>query len=83
MAHFSQLRERISKKSTEPFLWLPNVLEKVVALQIEEYFEKNNLLGKFQFGFQRNRSMISELLTLFDTIMEAKETKKKKSGYSV
>ena len=27
------------------------VLEKVVALQIEEYFEKNNLLGKFQFGF--------------------------------
>ena len=58
-------------------MWLPNVLEKVVALQIEEYFEKNNLLGKFQFGFQRNRSMISELLTLFDTIMEAKETKKK------
>ena len=56
-------------------MWLLNVLEKVVALEIEEYFEKNNLLGKFQFGFPRNRSTISELLTLFDTIMEAKETK--------
>ena len=41
------------------------ILEKVVALQIEEYFEKNNLLGKFQFGFRRNKSTISELLTLF------------------
>ena len=52
------------------------ILEKVVALQIEEYFEKNNLLGTFQFGFRRNRSTISELLTLFDTILEAKEMKK-------
>ena len=58
-------------------MWLPNVLEKVVGLQIEEYFEKNNLLGKFQFGFRRNRSTISELLILFDTILKVKETKKK------
>ena len=27
------------------------VLEKVVALQIEEFFESNGLLGRFQFGF--------------------------------
>jgi hypothetical protein len=27
------------------------ILERVVALQIEEFFERNNLLGKFQFGF--------------------------------
>jgi retron-type reverse transcriptase len=52
------------------------ILEKVVALQIEEYFEKNKLLGKFQFGFRRNKSMISELHTLFDTVLEAKEMKK-------
>jgi hypothetical protein len=52
------------------------ILEKVVALQIEEFFEKNNLLGKFQFGFRRNKSTISELLTLFDTILEAKEMRK-------
>ena len=38
------------------------ILEKVVALQIEEFFEKNNnLLGKFQFGFRKNKSTISEL----------------------
>ena len=47
------------------------ILEKVVALQIEEFFEKNNLLGKFQFGFRK--STISKLLTLFDTVLEAKE----------
>ena len=44
---------------------------------IEEYFfERNELLGKFQFGFRRNKSTISELLTLFDTLLEAKEEKK-------
>ena len=49
------------------------ILEKVVALQIEEFFEMNKLLGKFQFGFRKNKSTISELLTLFDTLLEAKE----------
>ena len=52
------------------------VLEKIIALQIEEYFEKNKLFGSFQFGFRRNRNTISELLTVFDTLLEAKELKK-------
>ena len=52
------------------------ILEKVVALQIEDYFERNNLLGKFQFGFRKNKSTISELLTLYDTLLDAKEKKK-------
>ena len=52
------------------------ILEKVVALQIEEFFESNGLLGLFQFGFRKYKSTISELLTLFDTILEAKEMKK-------
>jgi hypothetical protein len=52
------------------------VLEKVVALQIEEYFEKNKLLGSFQFGFRMFKSTISELLTVFDTLLEAKENGK-------
>ena len=49
------------------------ILEKVVALQIEEFFESNGLLGNFQFGFRKYKSTISELLTLFDTLLEAKE----------
>merc|ERR1711971_1313977 len=49
------------------------ILEKVVALQIEEFFESNGLLGKFQFGFRKYKSTISESLTLFDTLLEAKE----------
>ena len=28
------------------------VLEKVVAIQVESYFETNGLLGTFQFGFR-------------------------------
>jgi hypothetical protein len=47
-----------------------------VALQIEEFFESNGLLGKFQFRFRRNKSTISEFLTLFDTLLEAKEMKR-------
>merc|ERR1739846_15980 len=52
------------------------VLEKIVALQIEEFFESNGLLGLFQFGFRKYKSTISELLTLFDTLLEAKENGK-------
>ena len=52
------------------------ILERVVGIQIEEFFERNNLLGKFQYGFRRNKSTISELINLFDTLMDAKQEKK-------
>ena len=52
------------------------ILEKIVANQIEKFFEDNFLLGSFQYGFRRNRSTISELLNLFDTLLEAKEDRK-------
>ena len=52
------------------------LMERIVSMQIEDYFEKNNLLGEFQFGFRKNKSTISELLTLFDKLLEAKEEKK-------
>ena len=45
------------------------VLERVVSLQIKEYFENNKLLVSFQFGFRKNKSTISELLTMFDTLL--------------
>ena len=53
------------------------VLERVIAIQIEEYFETNNLLGPFQFGFRKYKSTISELLTLFDSLLEGKKTGRK------
>ena len=52
------------------------ILEKVVKDQVEKFFEDNNLLGQFQFGFRKNKSTISELLTLFETLQEAKEAGK-------
>ena len=71
--------EKSKLKNYRPvsLLCIPGMtLERVVALQVEEYFERNELLGKFQFGFRRNKSTISELLTLFDTLLEAKDEKK-------
>ncbi len=53
------------------------ILEKVIASQIEQYFEKNRLLGSFQFGFRQNKSTITELLTLFDTILMQSQTRRK------
>ena len=47
-----------------------------MGLQIEHYFESNGLLGTFQFGFRKNKSTVSEMLTLFDTLQEAKESQK-------
>ena len=69
-------------KNYRPVSLLPvagMVLEKVVALQIEEFFEKNGLLGSFQFGFRKNKSTVTELLTMFDKILEAKNRKKEVS----
>ena len=52
------------------------ILERIVAIQIEEFFEENNLFASCQFGFRKNKNTISELLTVFDNLIEAKEMKK-------
>ena len=66
-------------KNYRPVALLPvsgMILEKIVAIQIENFFEEKQLLGSFQFGFRVKKSTISELLTLFDTLLEAKNQKK-------
>ena len=52
------------------------ILERCIAIQIEEYMEKNNFLSEFQFGFRKGKSCVSEMLTLMDGLLEAKEEKK-------
>jgi hypothetical protein len=52
------------------------ILQKVVAMQIEDFFESNDLFGSFQFGFRKGKSTVSELLTLFATLLDAKQDKK-------
>ena len=42
------------------------ILERCIAIQIEEYMEKNNFLSEFQFGFRKGKSCVSEMLTLMD-----------------
>ena len=47
-----------SLKNYRPVALLPvagMVLEKIVALQIEKYFEENNLFGSFKFGFRKKK----------------------------
>ena len=66
-------------KNYRPVALLPvsgMILEKIVAIQIENFFEEKQLLGSFQFGFRVKKSTISELLTLFDTLLEAKNQNK-------
>ena len=81
LAKIIPLHKKGDKKSLRNYLpvallCVPGmILERVVALQIEDYFEKNKLFGKFQFGFRRGKSTIFELLKLFDTLLEAKEEK--------
>ena len=47
--------------------------ERVIAIQAEEHFEENKILQEFQFGFRKFKSTISKMLTLFDSLLEAKE----------
>ena len=49
------------------------VCERVIAIQAEQHFEDNKILQEFQFGFRRFKSTISEMLTLFNSLLEAKE----------
>ena len=70
---------KTSMKNYRPIALLPvagMVLEKIVALQIEEFFEDNKLFGAFQFGFQKHKNTTTELLTVCDKLLEAKEMKK-------
>ena len=38
--------------------------------------KRNELLGSYQFGFRKRKSTISELIQLFDTILDAKDKRK-------
>ena len=68
--------DRQTVKNYRPVSLLPlpgMICERVIAIQAEEFFEENKILQEFQFGFRRFKSTISEMLTLFDSLLEAKE----------
>ena len=70
---------RKAKENYRPVSLLPvsgMILEKAVKDQVEDFFESNNLLGKYQFGFRKKKSTVSELLQLFDNIMDAKDCRR-------
>ena len=52
------------------------VLEKIVQDQITRFFEDNKLFGDFQFGFRQHKSTITELITLFESLLEAMQENK-------
>ena len=52
------------------------ILERVVGIQVEKYFEDNGFFGSFQFGFRAKKSTVSELLSLFEDLLDAKEAGK-------
>ena len=50
------------------------VLERAVAIQINRFFEDKGLFGNWMFAYRENKSTTSELLTLFDSLLEAKNS---------
>ena len=71
---FKQKGSRKHKEDYRPVSLLPvsgMVLEKVIADQIEEFFEQNKLFVSYQFGFRKKKGTVSELLQLFDALLHA------------
>ncbi len=57
-----------------PISLLPSVskiLEKLVAIQLTNHIELNNLLYKHQYGFQKGKSTEHNLIHLTNTIYNA------------
>ena len=50
---------------------ISKILEKIVAVQLVNHLELNNLLNKFQFGFQKGKSTEQILLLVIDYISKA------------
>ena len=54
---------------------IAKLLEKIVAYQLNSYFEKNGLLFDYQGAYRRGRSTEQLLLTAIDTIIHAIDNK--------
>ena len=48
----------------------------MIAIQIEEFFARYDLFGSFQLGFRKGKNAVSELRTLYDALLFAKQDKK-------
>ena len=60
--------ERFQRKNYRPvaLLCVPGmILERVVAIQINRFFEENSLFGNWMFAYRENKSITNELLALF------------------
>lgn len=55
---------------------LSKILEKVVHLQLEEYFSNHNLFPKCQSGFRRGHSTTTALVNISDDLVSALDNKK-------
>ena len=65
-------------KNYRPISVLPvlsKIFEKVIALRLAEYLERNRYLTKSQHGFRRNRSTTTAMVEVINTRLGTKETK--------
>ena len=47
------------------------IIEKMVHDHMMEFFENNNILSEYQFGFRKNHSTIDSIATLVDNILHS------------
>lgn len=55
---------------------ITKVLERIIAKNMAQYLEENNLMNKDQHGFRTGRSCLSQLLAHYETILEKLEHNK-------
>ncbi len=53
------------------------ILERVVAGQVEFYFENEKLFGNFQYGFRKYRSTFTALTTTINNALKGARNKQK------
>ncbi len=70
--------DKTSMENYRPISLLPcmsKVLEKIINIQLYDYFQSNNLLYKSQYGFRKHHSTEFASLELVDTIQQQLDLK--------
>ena len=69
-----QLVQNYRPISVLPFF--SKIFEKVMASYVIDFFENNNMLYKYQFGFRKNHSTSHAIITLVERVSKALDTGK-------
>ena len=70
---------KTSLNNFRPISLLPSfskILEKIMHIQMENFFDSNNVITPLQFGFRKTKSTTSAILTITDHILKSFDSSK-------